>query len=717
MATQTSPKIKTMFTNTKGEKVTVYTDGTKKRIPAVSSPTVVNDQGAVDVSKIPEGVEVVDIPGTNLQDLSVAFSGKADETTMNDIATRDPRLASLAKQYQDTGTFVSPTPTDPTTELTGADKVASEAAAVASEIRTLEEKMANREQTKSDAYDSAGIFEDLRQFNKLKEKQRAIQDREIEIPIEAKQQLRGRMATKDDFNQLTAPAIESNLMDQLAISRQVSAYSDAIETNLAVIDSKLKAANDRDDFIYSEKIKQLNTLQTAYSNIITEEQKQAIEFQKFQYDLLRDASKADNDLRNDLLKEFATSGKFSGMQLNDMLDMPIDQLLTMSYDEKTPTNWANLSYEEAATTLDKESFDRYQKYIEWKKTATEEEDTAVTQKLAIQQTAENTIGLIESLLNDKSGLETSVGTSWAGRSDFREGLVTGFGSESKTFRANAKKLLSQATLDKLLELKAAGGTLGAISEKELDILANAATALGTLTDKEGRATGRFDMSEEDFKTALETMRLASMKVYIAETIGKKAYGAAGYQNMGVEDFDTIEKRYKDLKANPPGSTNYAEQELRSNQNLDSAFNLIKQEEGLRTEAYQDTTGTWTIGFGNTQINGRPVQPGDRLTERQAEALMQQSVIEKYTSFANNIQTEVTPNQFAALTSFEYNLGSDVWNTPTGREILSLINQGRNEEAGRLMLQYHKAKDPRTGELVYNNVLAQRRMREANLLLS
>jgi GH24 family phage-related lysozyme (muramidase) len=97
--------------------------------------------------------------------------------------------------------------------------------------------------------------------------------------------------------------------------------------------------------------------------------------------------------------------------------------------------------------------------------------------------------------------------------------------------------------------------------------------------------------------------------------------------------------------------------------------------------------------------------------------MQQSVVQNYTNFADNIQTEVTPNQFAALTSFEYNLGSGVWNTSTGQQILSLINQGRNEDAGRLMLQYNKARNPQTGELQTNRVLAQRRMREANLLLS
>lgn len=682
---------------------------------ALQIQTVLNERGEVDVSKVQENVEPVEVPNTSLRDLSIAFSGKADESTMADIETRDPALVARARQYQNTGSFASNTPVEE--PQTPEDQLLAEKQTLDNEIKTLEERMSNREQNRTDAYDEGGIFDDLRTLNELKAKKRAVEDREIEIPIEARQKLRGRQATKTEFNQLTSPAIEKNLMNQLAASRETSRLADTIETNLAVIDSRLKAENDRDDFLYEKKIERLNTVQTAYSNIITEQQKEAIEFQKFQYDLLRDAASADNALRSDLLKDFAKSGKFSGMQLQDMMNMSTDELLTQQYETASPFNWTELSEEDAALYLDDDSYKRYQTYKTREGEMTEVEKAKNTNL----QSANNTIGLIEEMLDDKAGLKTSVGSSWLGRQDFREGLITGFGNESAKFRANFKKLVSQSTLDKLLELKAAGGTLGAISEKELDILGKAAIALGSIESGDGKASGKSNLKEDDFITALETLRMGTMKVYIAERLGAKAYKEGNFVNMDAQnedDFETIEKLYQDLKKTPiGGATNYADEELKSPENLDTAFNVIRQEEGLRTEAYQDVTGKWTIGFGNTMINGRPVQPGDRLTPTQAEALMQKTVVENYTNFSDKVQTDMTPNQFAALTSFEYNLGSGVWQTPTGNQILALINQGRNEEAGRLMLQYHKAKDPRTGELVPNKVLAQRRMREANLLLT
>lgn len=149
--------------------------------------------------------------------------------------------------------------------------------------------------------------------------------------------------------------------------------------------------------------------------------------------------------------------------------------------------------------------------------------------------------------------------------------------------------------------------------------------------------------------------------------------------------------------------------------LSAAFDLIKKEEGLRTEAYQDQTGKWTIGFGNTMINGRPVRPGDRITSTQALQMMKDSVIKNYTTFAGRIKRQLSPQQFAALTSFEYNLGSGIWNDESGGKILSLIEAGRAREAGQLMQSYNKSKNPATRQLEINPVLTNRRKREAQML--
>jgi len=177
---------------------------------------------------------------------------------------------------------------------------------------------------------------------------------------------------------------------------------------------------------------------------------------------------------------------------------------------------------------------------------------------------------------------------------------------------------------------------------------------------------------------------------------------------------TQSRKYRSIaKQRGSVSSTFSPRNSQDNGDFSEAFALLREEEGLRTEAYQDQTGKWTIGFGNTMINGRPVKPGDRITEQQAEQMMQDSVKNQYSSFKNKVQRPLTPSQTAALTSFEYNLGSGIWNQAT--DVIESINSGDFDTAGQLMQAYNKSKDPSSGQLKVNPVLARRREREAGLL--
>jgi len=75
-----------------------------------------------------------------------------------------------------------------------------------------------------------------------------------------------------------------------------------------------------------------------------------------------------------------------------------------------------------------------------------------------------------------------------------------------------------------------------------------------------------------------------------------------------------------------------------------------------------------------------------------------------------------PEQQQALASFEFNLGSGIWNT-TGKPIIVAINEGDFEEAAAIMKRHNKARDPNTKQLKEIRGLTNRRNREADLLLS
>jgi lysozyme len=55
--------------------------------------------------------------------------------------------------------------------------------------------------------------------------------------------------------------------------------------------------------------------------------------------------------------------------------------------------------------------------------------------------------------------------------------------------------------------------------------------------------------------------------------------------------------------------------------------VIKNFEGLRLEAYRDSAGTWTIGYGSTRYHdGKAIKPGDKLENKiQADALFRNTL--------------------------------------------------------------------------------------------
>ncbi len=142
--------------------------------------------------------------------------------------------------------------------------------------------------------------------------------------------------------------------------------------------------------------------------------------------------------------------------------------------------------------------------------------------------------------------------------------------------------------------------------------------------------------------------------------------------------------------------------------------LIKQFEGCskrrhdgRIEAYPDPgTGgePWTIGWGATHIYGRPVRPGDIITQAEADALLEEHLASYAAQVAEALgDAPITPEQFDALVSFHYNTGA------IGRATLTKKHcSGDFEGATREFARWNRA-----GGRVMKG-LARRRQAEAEL---
>ena len=83
---------------------------------------------------------------------------------------------------------------------------------------------------------------------------------------------------------------------------------------------------------------------------------------------------------------------------------------------------------------------------------------------------------------------------------------------------------------------------------------------------------------------------------------------------------------------------------------------LKQWEGLKTKAYQDTGGVWTIGYGHTATAGDPKpKAGMVITAAEAERILLKDLTQYEAAVESLVKVELNDNQFAALVSFAYNV--------------------------------------------------------------
>ncbi|TXT70973.1 lysozyme [Enterobacter hormaechei] len=145
------------------------------------------------------------------------------------------------------------------------------------------------------------------------------------------------------------------------------------------------------------------------------------------------------------------------------------------------------------------------------------------------------------------------------------------------------------------------------------------------------------------------------------------------------------------------------------QTSDKGIDLIKQFEGCKLLAYQDSVGVWTIGYGWTQpVDGKPIRAGMTIKQETAERLLKTGLVSYESDVSRLVKVGLTQGQFDALVSFTYNLGARSLSTST---LLRKLNAGDYAGASDEFLRWNKA-----GGKVLNG-LTRRREAERALFLS
>lgn len=142
---------------------------------------------------------------------------------------------------------------------------------------------------------------------------------------------------------------------------------------------------------------------------------------------------------------------------------------------------------------------------------------------------------------------------------------------------------------------------------------------------------------------------------------------------------------------------------------EKGIRLIKQFEGCKLTAYQDSVGVWTIGYGWTQpVDGKPIRAGMTIKQETAERLLKTGLVSYESDVSRLVKVGLTQGQFDALVSFTYNLGAQSLSTST---LLRKLNAGDYAGAADEFLRWNKA-----GGKVLNG-LTRRREAERALFLS
>lgn len=140
----------------------------------------------------------------------------------------------------------------------------------------------------------------------------------------------------------------------------------------------------------------------------------------------------------------------------------------------------------------------------------------------------------------------------------------------------------------------------------------------------------------------------------------------------------------------------------------AGLELIKRFEGLRLRAYQDVAGIWTIGYGHI----KNVVAGMKISAAEAEEFLKEDLAEVEAALKKLITVKVNSNEFDALASLVFNIGTGAFKNST---TLRQLNKDNRLAAADAIELWNKATV--NGKKVVIAGLAARRAAEKGLFLT
>jgi lysozyme len=138
---------------------------------------------------------------------------------------------------------------------------------------------------------------------------------------------------------------------------------------------------------------------------------------------------------------------------------------------------------------------------------------------------------------------------------------------------------------------------------------------------------------------------------------------------------------------------------------DAGLALTKSFEGLRLQAYQDSGGIWTVGYGHT---GPELLAGMTISQADADMMLRADLSVAVGCVNRAVTEEISQNQFDALVDFCFNVGRKNFLLSS---LLRKLNQGDFEGAAAQFLIWVNVAGKKSEGLV------RRRTAEQSLFLT
>jgi lysozyme len=145
----------------------------------------------------------------------------------------------------------------------------------------------------------------------------------------------------------------------------------------------------------------------------------------------------------------------------------------------------------------------------------------------------------------------------------------------------------------------------------------------------------------------------------------------------------------------------------------SFFKLLEEFEGYRECPYLDSANVPTIGIGTTRYpDGTRVTMRDECIKHDKAVFYATNAVAGVEYAVSQVLPELNQNQFDALVSFVYNIGTGAFANST---MLTKAKKDVNDPSIKTEFsKWTKVRNPKTGLLEVNNWQVKRRLKESNL---